>query len=68
MRMVPVGEAARSLNALLKAAESGEEVIITRAGKPIAKLIGVTARAEPNDPSNAPERPRMRSIGFRNHS
>jgi prevent-host-death family protein len=67
MRVITVAEAARAFMAILKAAEDGEEVVITRAGKPVAKLVKADTPAEqPGAPASG--RPRMRSIGWRNHS
>ena len=66
MRSIAASEAARSFMAVLKAAEDGEEVVITRAGKPIARLVkmaGAEADAKPDEGS----RSRMRSIGWRDH-
>jgi len=64
MRLIAASAAARGFMAILKAAEDGEEVVITRAGKPVAKLLkasdeGVTTRP------GAPGATRMRSIGWR---
>jgi prevent-host-death family protein len=61
MKEVSVGEAARSFVALLKAAEDGEEVVITRNGKAVAKLTRVDGVADPL-------KPRFRSRGFKDHS
>ena len=66
MRSIAASEAARSFMTVLKTAESGEEVVITRAGKPIAKLVRVeSAVTEPKQ--NETARTRMRSIGWRDH-
>jgi prevent-host-death family protein len=65
MRKITVAEAARSFMAILKAAEAGEEVIITRAGRPIAKLAGLS-EGKTETPAD-PARPRLRSLGFRDH-
>ncbi len=43
MRMVSVAEAKAKLSALLDAAEAGEEITITRHGRPVAKLEPVVA-------------------------
>ena len=66
MRSVDAGEAAHSFMAILKAAEDGEEVVITRAGKPIAKLVKVAGDQAGTKPDEA-AKPRMRSIGWRDH-
>ena len=66
MRSIAASEAARSFMAILKAAVDGEEIVITRAGKPIARLIradGDGAAAEPGEQAAV----RMRSIGWRDH-
>ena len=39
---VNIHEAKTQLSKLLEAAESGEEVIIARAGKPVARLVAIT--------------------------
>lgn len=39
MRSVPVREAKAKFSELLRAAESGEEIVITRNGKPSVRLI-----------------------------
>jgi prevent-host-death family protein len=65
MRTVAVSEAMRSFAALLRAAESGEEIIITRGGKPIARLAGVAKGVQ--QPSAGAAKPRLRSLGWRDH-
>lgn len=42
-----VSEAKAQLSALLVLLERGEDVIIARAGKPIARLVPATVRTEP---------------------
>jgi prevent-host-death family protein len=44
-RTVNVHEAKTHLSRLLEAVERGEDVIIARAGKPVARLVAVSARA-----------------------
>ena len=39
MRQVNVHEAKTQLSRLLQAVEDGEEIVIARAGKPVAKLV-----------------------------
>jgi prevent-host-death family protein len=51
MAMVSVHEAKTHLSRLLRRVESGEEIIIARAGRPIAKLVPTSA-------------PRRRELGF----
>ena len=43
-------EAKTHLSRLLEAVEAGEDVVIARAGKPIARLIPAVARTEPRTP------------------
>jgi len=47
MREVNVHEAKTHLSRLLAQVESGEEVIISRAGRPVARLIPITAPKQP---------------------
>ena len=42
--IINVHEAKTGLSKLLALAEAGEEVIIARAGKPVARLVAVTPR------------------------
>lgn len=50
MRTVGLAEAKARLSALLDAVEAGDEVVITRRGHPVARLIRQReAPAEPND-------------------
>lgn len=46
MKQVNVHEAKSQLSQLLAAVEAGEEVVIARAGKPVARLTLVTAEPE----------------------
>jgi prevent-host-death family protein len=39
MRKVDIHEAKTTLSQLVEVAESGEDVVITRAGRPVARLI-----------------------------
>lgn len=43
MKAVNIHEAKTSLSALIAAAEAGEEVIISRANKPVVRLVPVQA-------------------------
>ena len=43
MKMVNVHEAKTQLSRLLEAVEAGEDVVIARAGKPVARLLPVVA-------------------------
>jgi prevent-host-death family protein len=47
MTVKNVSEAKAELSALLVMVEHGEEVVIARAGKHVARLVPVTVRAEP---------------------
>lgn len=50
--MVNVHEAKTQLSRLLQQVEAGEEVIIARAGKPVARLVPL----QPNRPQRQPGR------------
>lgn len=50
MRQVNIHEAKTHLSRLLEEVEDGNEVVIARAGKPIARLV-------PNDSSGQPRKP-----------
>lgn len=47
MRTVSARDANQKFSTLLAEAASGEEVVITRHGKPVAKLVPVTDRQAP---------------------
>ena len=50
MRMVGLAEAKAGLSALLDAVEAGEEVVITRRGRPVARVVREQPRsANPHD-------------------
>ena len=49
---VNVHEAKTHLSRLLEAVEAGEDVVIARAGKPIARLVPVAVRTEPRTPGS----------------
>ncbi len=51
-RTVNVHEAKTHLSRLLEAVEAGEDVVIARAGKPIARLVPAAARIEPRVPGS----------------
>ena len=51
-RTVNVHEAKTHLSRLLEAVEAGEDVVIARAGKPIARLVPVGVRTEPRTPGS----------------
>jgi prevent-host-death family protein len=46
---VSVAEAKAHLSELLDRVEQGEEIVITRRGKPVAKVSGVQRKLEPID-------------------
>ena len=50
MRQVNIHEAKTQLSKLIAETKSGDEIIIAKAGKPIAKLV-------PYDPRSKPRRP-----------
>lgn len=43
-------EAKTHLSRLLEAVEAGEDVVIARAGKPVARLVPATVRTAPRTP------------------
>jgi prevent-host-death family protein len=43
MKMIGIEEAKGTFSALLKQVERGEEIVITRRGKPVARLVPVSA-------------------------
>jgi prevent-host-death family protein len=47
MSIVNVHQAKTELSRLLEAAEAGEEVVIARAGKPVARLVAIGAARKP---------------------
>ena len=49
MTEVSVAEAKAHLSELLDRVEQGEEIVITRRGKPVAKVSGVRRKLEPID-------------------
>lgn len=46
MRSFPVHEAKARLSAVLRLVEGGEDVVITRAGKPIVRLTAIDTAAQ----------------------
>jgi prevent-host-death family protein len=50
---ISVAEAKARLSAILQAAERGEEVLITRRGKPVVRLTAVGKQVKPIDFSRA---------------
>ena len=51
-RTVNVHEAKTQLSRLLEAVEAGEDVVIARAGKPVARLVPAGMRREPRAPGS----------------
>lgn len=47
MRAVNVHEAKTHLSRLLKRVEAGEEIVIARAGKPVARLVSAEPAPQP---------------------
>lgn len=47
MKMTNIHEAKSQLSKLIERAEAGEEVILARAGKPVAKLVAYRERRSP---------------------
>lgn len=50
MKRVNIHEAKTHLSRLLENVEAGEEVIIARAGKPVARLVAFEKSAKPRTP------------------
>ena len=50
MKTVNVHEAKTHLSRLLEAVEEGEEIIIARAGKPVARLAPLQKQGQPRRP------------------
>lgn len=50
MASVNVHEAKTHLSELLKRVEGGEEIVIARAGQPVAKLVPLRKRTDPREP------------------
>ena len=50
MRVINVYEAKTHLSQLLAAVAAGEEIVIARAGKPLAKLVPYQEAVEPRTP------------------
>lgn len=63
MKTVGVSEAKAHFAQLLDDVERGEEVTITRHGRPVAKLVGATPRRDPAELAAAMDRIRALSAG-----
>ncbi len=50
MRKVNIYEAKTRLSQLVEAAAAGEEIVIARAGKPVARLVALRESSEPRKP------------------
>lgn len=49
---VPLAAAKTQLSSLVERAAGGEEIVITRHGKPVARIIGLPEQREPRKPVN----------------
>lgn len=65
MREVGAFEAKNKLGTLLDWVENGEEVVITRHGKPVARLIPNTDAHDPNKAITAAKRIRSRATALK---
>lgn len=52
MTTVGIHEAKTNLSKLLKRVEAGEEIVVARAGQPVAKIVAYTAPKEPRKPGS----------------
>ena len=50
MPIVTVHEAKTNLSELLRRVEAGEEIVIARAGRPVARLVPLASAARPRRP------------------
>lgn len=68
MRHIGAFEAKNTLGSLLDLVEKGEEVVITRHGKPVARLVRENLHADRSDALKAAQRIRSRAeaegLGF----
>ena len=53
MPLFNIHEAKTHLSRLLARVEAGEEVVIARAGRPVARLVAVTTDTSPREPGSA---------------
>jgi prevent-host-death family protein len=58
-------EAKNKLSELLARAERGEEIVITRRGRPVAKLVSIGTLSDRERARLAAQRIRERAINFR---
>ena len=66
MKQVGAFEAKNTLGSLLDLVQQGEEVVITRHGKPVAKLVAAVKPHDREEARNAIERIRARADEVRN--
>ena len=52
-RIVDVHEAKTQLSRLLEQVRQGEEIVIAKSGRPVARLEAVTGQAGPREPGSA---------------
>ncbi len=52
-RIVDVHEAKTQLSKLLEQVRQGEEIVITKSGRPVARLVAVTGQASLREPGSA---------------
>ena len=57
--MVNVHEAKTHLSRLIERVEGGEEIVIARAGRPVARLVHYRARTSPRIPGQWRDRVRL---------
>ena len=65
MREIGAFEAKNKLGTLLDWVERGEEILITRHGKPVARLVPHTAAHDPNQAVAAAARIRARAVALK---
>ncbi len=53
MQTITIEEAARRLTELVQKAEQGEEIILTQADAPVAKIVGMPKVRRPRRPGSA---------------
>jgi len=72
MSQVALADAKTHLSDLVERARKGEPILITRRGKPVARLVGLAPAARPIDPAllhpvtgNTPEQPEPAGTALR---
>jgi prevent-host-death family protein len=65
MRLIGAFAAKNTLGTLLDEVERGEEVVITRHGRPVARLVPTSSRIDQNQVFAAMERIRGRAAQFK---